>query len=152
MTNSNYDFEKDLPLSESAEYAILNEINKKYPDAYKKEGYCKGFDIVVPSANNKLVEIKYDRQTLKTGNYFIETRSNDISSGINTTRADWYVFVDDRYFIWVSIIDLKALADNYKEITYPPRGKDCSRSGKLIGRREIHRLGKLIKHNFNLII
>lgn len=42
--------------------------------------------------NNKKIEVKHDLKALKTGNVYVEYKSRGKSSGISTSKADFYCF------------------------------------------------------------
>ena len=84
-------FDKDLERGQKIEKEILIEVKKKYHDAYLVEGYCKEWDIHIPS-EDKGVEVKYDPMSLKTGNLVVEIEYNDKPSALSTTKAYRCVF------------------------------------------------------------
>lgn len=126
-----YNFEKDVKKGESAESLLLNTLKKRYPKAYKVQGYFKDFDINIPELSLTL-EVKRDFLASKTGNYFIETESGGVSSGIATSKADKWVLIDDTRIVLIPIDWLRTLIMDIPEITYGPKGSDKSRTGKLL--------------------
>ena len=84
-------FNKDLERGQRIEKEILIEVKKKYDDAYLIDGYCKEWDIYIPS-HDKGVEVKYDPMSQKTGNLVVEIEYNDKPSGLSTTKAYRWVF------------------------------------------------------------
>ena len=58
---------------------------------------------------NITVEVKRDRLAKKTGNLFFETWSRGKMSGINTTKADWFVIVLENLniLLWFRTLELK---------------------------------------------
>ena len=64
-------FEEDLVRGKRAEETALNYIKKKYAGAYIINGYCKEWDIYIPSIGQG-VEVKYDPMSKETGNIVIE--------------------------------------------------------------------------------
>jgi hypothetical protein len=129
----NYDFDKDLPLGHVAENICLARIKRKYPQAYRVQGYYKGCDIVVPEMGIT-VEVKYDDMSQKTDRYFIETASDGSPSGLTTTESIWWVIYDGSHLIWVATEALRDILRGEWQRTFPPRGKDKSRTGILIPR------------------
>ena len=79
-------FEKDLERGQRIEREILVLVKKKYDDAYLVDGYCKDWDIHIPS-DDKGVEVKYDPMSQQTGNLVVEIEYNDKPSGLSTTKA-----------------------------------------------------------------
>jgi len=87
------------------ENLILKQIQKKYPNAKKIDGYFKDYDIQIPEIQ-KTVEIKTDFTT-STGNVFIEFTCNKKPSGILTTRADIWVYILESKKFWIKADNLK---------------------------------------------
>ena len=87
------------------ENLILKQIQKKYPNAKKIDGYFKDYDIQIPEIQ-KTVEIKTDFTT-STGNVFIEFTCNKKPSGILTTRADIWVYILESKKFWIKTDNLK---------------------------------------------
>ena len=106
-------FKKDLIIGEDEEYRILKEIQKKYPLAKKIKGNFKDYDLYVPEKKVK-VEVKTQKEAIKY--YFIECSCNDSASGLQTTKADYWVIVGTIADIWVNTTRLRVL---------------CSQKGKL---------------------
>ncbi len=84
-------FKNDLARGERAELEILALVKKKYADAYKVKGFCKEWDIFIPSIN-KGIEVKYDPMSMKTGNIVVEIEYNNKPSALMTTKAYRWVF------------------------------------------------------------
>ena len=89
--NMETSFNKDLERGQRIEKEILIEVKKKYDDAYLVDGYCKEWDIHIPS-HDKGVEVKYDPMSRKTGNLVVEIEYNDKPSALSTTKAYRWVF------------------------------------------------------------
>ena len=94
-------FKESLAVGQSSEDAVCAKINKKYPKAYVKEGYCKGYDIYVPETNKK-VEVKQDKKSNYTGNIVVEIEFDGRPSALSTTEADYWVFDDGEIYIWTT--------------------------------------------------
>ena len=94
-------FKESLAVGQSSEDAVCAKINKKYPKAYVKEGYCKGYDIYVPETNKK-VEVKQDKKSNYTGNIVVEIEFGGRPSALSTTEADYWVFDDGEIYIWTT--------------------------------------------------
>ena len=101
-------FEKDLKKGEEVERKLTKYIKKKYPKAYKIEGENKDADIVIPETE-ETIEVKNDMGSSDTPNYFIETSCNYESSGITSTKADYWAIYDEVDVIWIKTSKLKAL-------------------------------------------
>ena len=129
-------FRSDLVRGKSVEEEICRLIKAKYPSAYVVvDGYVegeyeeKGYDIVVPE-KPATVEVKYDGASNNTVFFFIETESNGKPSGLNTTKATWWVQVNDENIIWIRTESLRyQIKDEWKlrellfdEVNPPKRG------------------------------
>lgn len=80
-------FDEDLKQGERAEFAILRTLKRQHPELKKIKGYEKGFDL---SDGVYSVEVKYDKESVKTGNIAMEILYKTFPSGISSTRAiDW---------------------------------------------------------------
>ncbi len=88
-------FEDDLLFGEEAEdYVCRMLCETLWPESKRNDSedynVLKAYDII----NDKFtVEVKYDRRAAETGNIFLETRCNDIASGLAGTKADYWVHV-----------------------------------------------------------
>ena len=78
-------FKDDLKRGEKVELDVLKIIQKKYPNAYKIEGYCKEYDLYVPDVGG--IEVKYDKKSKETGNIVIEIEMFGKPSALMTTKA-----------------------------------------------------------------
>jgi hypothetical protein len=84
-------FKRDLKRGEAIEMEVLDIIKNKYPDAYKVEGYCKDWDLYIPSIKQG-VEVKSDIKSQETGNIVVEVEFNGKPSALSTTKAYRWVF------------------------------------------------------------
>jgi hypothetical protein len=90
-------FTEDLAAGEGVELEVVARLEKYWgPRGYLpilKEGE-KGHDIrlVHPSERPILIEVKYDRESQRTGNIAIEFQCSGKWSGIATTKADAWAF------------------------------------------------------------
>ncbi len=99
MTHTRSTFKEDLARGKKAENIVLSMVKDKYPDAYVVDGYCKEWDIHIPS-EDKGVEVKYDPMSMKTGNLVVEIEYNNKPSGLSTTRAyRWVLHTGDEMII-----------------------------------------------------
>ena len=120
-------FKHDLILGQFYEKEALNYI--KYEKFKLSEGKFKPYDIKVWYNGKKTrYEIKSDRLGYKTGNVAIEYKCNNIDSGINSTRAKYYIYFIikkncyDAYKIKTKV--LKKLVENCRKV----KGGDGCRS------------------------
>lgn len=132
-------FNQDLKEGKLIEREINRLIRKKYPLSHVIEGKNEGFDIFVPEVFIK-VEVKYDKKSNETKNYFFET-SNNIEgnpSGVDVTEADWWVHVDDKTINWIKVEALKYCLDNEwfkSDCSFPLDGKTVT--GYLVEKEEV---------------
>lgn len=92
-------FQEDLAAGLHVESLVLSVLQKKYPCATMVNAF-KGYDIWIPETH-KSVEVKYDRMSNTTGNFFVEVEYNGKASGLITTTADYWLIYDDRCFAWI---------------------------------------------------
>ena len=92
-------FAHDLALGIQAELRVLRELQQRYPDAHRIEGYHAEYDIEVP--NRFTVEVKYDPASQKTGNIVVEYYHRKVS-GLHRSTADWWVFDTGEKCIWLT--------------------------------------------------
>ena len=105
-------FKSDLAFGEEGELLVLKKLRYKYPKAYKVRGYCKEWDIFIPEKDIG-VEVKSDRAAHKTGNVVIENKYGDKPSGIETTKAAWWVYITKCNLYWIKPEDIKkCIEDN----------------------------------------
>ena len=111
-------FAEDLHIGHTTEQEVLEHIQTKYPNAYKKDGYFKEYDIYIPEIS-KSVEVKQDYKSAHTGNLVVELTFNGKPSALLTTKADYWVFVLKNQYIWTSPERIKQAIGAY--------GKDPAR-------------------------
>ena len=92
-------FTIDLQRGKVIEMNVLSIIKKKYPKAYKVDGYFKDYDLYIPEIN-KSIEVKSDEKSKYTGNILIEVEFNDKPSALMTSKADYWVWWDGYAFKW----------------------------------------------------
>ena len=133
-------FHSDLAFGEEGEYLVLKKLHFKYPKAYKVEGYCKEWDIFVPEKGIG-VEVKSDRAAHKTGNVVIENSYGGIPSGIETTRATWWVYITKCNLYWIKPEDIKqCIKDNdISCLDCAPTGGDYKRKSLYLIREKLFR-------------
>src|SRR3989304_3845226 len=84
-------FSRDLIGGKEIEKTVLNIVKKTYPDAHTVDGYCKDWDIYIPSLK-KGIEVKSDQYSQKSGNIVVEESFNGKPSALSTTKASLWVF------------------------------------------------------------
>ena len=106
-------FKKTIVVGKIREEEVCKSIQKRYPNAYVVEGYSKGFDIVIPETE-QTVEVKQDYKSYYTGNFVVEIGFGGKDSGLLTTTADWWVFVDYEKCYWITPEDLGDLVEELR--------------------------------------
>ncbi len=92
-------FNRDLKRGKYHENVILEVIQKKYPKAFIKDGYCKEYDIFIPELKIG-VEVKSDEKSKFTGNIVIEIEFNNRPSALITSKAKYWVIFDGYDYHW----------------------------------------------------
>jgi hypothetical protein len=101
-------FSEDLEIGLKIEDLVLERIQKKYPCATRIQGSFKEYDIWIPEVA-KSVEVKYDPMSNETGNIVVEIYFHGKRSALLTTKADYWVFYDDKDFMFITPDELKNL-------------------------------------------
>ena len=122
-------FEQDLIRGKKAERSALKYIKRKYTDAYIINGYCKEWDIYIPSIGQG-IEVKYDPMSKETGNIVIEVTFYNKPSALSTTKAYRWVFYTKEEMIITTPKRIKQLINKYNLSTVEFTGKGDSRSKK----------------------
>tara|TARA_Y100000592_G_C5343006_1_gene255165 strand:- start:53 stop:499 length:447 start_codon:yes stop_codon:yes gene_type:complete len=94
-------FDIDVLIGEEVEQKLLSIIHQKYPSAYKLKGKIKPFDIYIPELNI-YIEVKSDKKSQYTGNIVVEVEMFNKPSGLNSTKADLWVFYTGSEFIYIT--------------------------------------------------
>jgi len=143
-------FNIDLKRGEQIELFILSLIQKKYPLAYKVEGYFKDYDLYIPETN-KSVEVKCDEKSKYTGNLVVEVEFNNKPSALSTTKADYWVWYDGHYISIFKTESIHKFIKDYKPKLYSFIGKGDTKEKKayLIKKDLIYKYSekKIIKPN-----
>ncbi len=141
MKNNEYDaiVKRDLNKGQIGEIKLLELIRTVYPNAYIQIGYCPEYDIVIPELN-QTVEVKWDMESNRTGNYIVETTCNGKPSCINVTTATYWVFYDSNDFAGIRTDILKDYIQKYncREITFSKYGQTIT--GYLVNKHEIRKI------------
>jgi hypothetical protein len=126
-------FKQDLKRGEAIEMEVLDIIKNKYPDAYKVEGYCKDWDLYIPSIEQG-VEVKYDIKSQETGNIVVEVEFNGKPSALSTTKAYRWVFhTGDKIIVTTPERLHKVIKDNkLKLVSFVGKGDRHSKKAYLI--------------------
>ena len=139
-------FKDSLLVGEQKEYLILDFIKKKYPSAYKVEGYCKECDIYVPECNMK-IEVKFDKKSNHTGNIVVEIEMFNKPSALFTTKSDYWIFYDGFELMIIRPIDIKDIIiwNGLKAVTFIGIGDTESKRAILVPKQLIRNKSKICK-------
>ena len=134
-------FSRDLKRGKKFEEKHLAIIQKTYPDAYMIDGYCKEWDIWIPSINIG-IEVKADLMSQSTGNIGIEISYNGKPSALSTTKAKYWIFDTGVDTIYASVDDLKKLVDKSKDRlrTFTAKGDSHPKDAYLIKQKYIENI------------
>jgi len=113
QSNTTDTFNRDLSRGEEIEQQVLSIVRKRYPRAYKMEGYFKGYDLFVPEVL-KSIEVKSDEKSKYTGNIVVEIEFNGNPSALSTTKADYWVWWDGYSLTWFTVDLIKKCIEETK--------------------------------------
>lgn len=133
-------FYSDLDRGLVYEIKHLKRIQESYPDAYKVKGYCKDYDIYIPSKGFG-VEIKMDKMSQQTGNIVVEIEFDGKPSALSTTKAKYWIFDTDKEIITVRTESLKKLVKRLKPVTFKGRGDTKYKKAYLVKQYMIESIG-----------
>jgi hypothetical protein len=89
-----HDFNKDNVESSIVENDIIEYIkNEKYPSTYKYTPNNGDYDIFIDEINDG-IEVKFDKESINTGNFCIEYGQDGRDSGILVTKAKYWIQTD----------------------------------------------------------
>jgi len=105
------------------EYMVCNFIKTKYPQAYVVDGYNPAFDIFIPEIGAK-IEVKQDLKANETGRFLVECEFDGKPSGISTSTANYWIFVDKYSQIWIRTEALRYIISslNLKKFVFVGNG------------------------------
>ena len=124
-------FKDSLAIGNTVEDQVCAKIRKKYPKAYVKQGYCKGYDIYVPETNKK-IEVKQDKKSNFTGNIVIEIEFNGRPSALSTTEAHYWVFDDGEKYMWITPDILRQIIEPMRPVSFVGNGDNKSKLAYLV--------------------
>lgn len=110
---ANYDFKKDLVIGNKGEDVVLNDLISLGAKVLVRRTDNSDYDFMISQNGNKITyECKTDFFP-DTGNIFIETKCRGKDSGINVTKADWFVtyFTHSNELWYIKTNELKELIE-----------------------------------------
>jgi len=89
-----YDFKADIKIAETTEKEISQFLVKYYGFEHKRFNSDYKFDLVMVTNRKKgiFIEVKEDFMTKATGNVALEYECRGKPSGINTSKADVFIY------------------------------------------------------------
>lgn len=133
-------FNRDLKRGKYHENVILEVIQKKYPKAFIKDGYCKEYDIFIPELKIG-VEVKSDEKSKFTGNIVIEIEFNNRPSALSTSKAKYWVIFDGYDYHWFLKDKIKdcILENKLKWVEFIGKGDTKSKKAYLIKKEILYK-------------
>jgi hypothetical protein len=164
---AHYQFKKDITDGEKGENLLIKYLTDKYGATFIGKSESEEFKFWDLKFNKNQTEITYEVKTdvyvakgrtlpngfyakgFDTGNIFIEFETRGKDSGINVTRADWWVnifyYLGEIWFIKVD--DLKKLiSENDFEIKSEGVGDEGSNTKGFVIPREKYRKYFIVKY------
>lgn len=151
-----YNFNTDIKVGESGEKVIIEDL-LSMGATFIKDNKDINFDILMTVPKEVTYEIKTDvycKPTKDTGNMFIEYECRGKSSGINVTKADWFVtyypYLNQAWYIDTNELRNLIKYNNFKETTFSG-DLGSNTKGYLIPRMQYKRFFKVRKIENNLV-
>lgn len=109
-------FYSDLKIGHKYEMIVLNKLLEKKNKPYIIDNKIKSnYDFIY--GDNKY-EVKYDKRSLTTNNFFIECICNNKKSGIYTTEAKYYIITNGIEYLKIKVKYLLKEMIKYKYIKF----------------------------------
>ena len=136
-------FNRDLDRGIKVEDLVLQRIQRKYPKAYRIEGYCKEYDLWIPEVE-KGIEVKYDPMSNQTGNIVVEIEMFGKPSALMATKADHWIFYDDNVFVSITPSEIKNCIkeNNLQTVKFTGKGDQHPKIAYLIKKDMLFSYGK----------
>lgn len=122
-------FRDDLEEAELIERRVAEGLNNLgYKNTRKIEGYHKEYDLVCDPIT---FEVKHDKLSTSTGNFFFEYECNGKKSGIACTDAYYFILVKKDWAYMVKTDILKAFLRQFFNDSY--KKEMCGDGGRVKG-------------------
>ena len=144
----NKQFKADLEVGQKYEVLAQEKIIKYYGNIYEVVEVCDDFKYDFMLSNDMTYEVKFERCSLKTNNVFIEFIAFNKISGIQQTKADYYIIVlpvnaIENQFVLIEVEVLKTLISKKK---YSRIHTDKFKSGYIFPKNIIISYGIIINN------
>jgi hypothetical protein len=111
-----HNFYSDLKIGNHYEIIVLNKLLQKKNKTHSINNKIKSnFDFIY---GNSKYEVKYDKRSLISNNFFIECVCNNKNSGIYTTEAKYYVITNGTDYYKIKVKYLLKEMIKYKYIKF----------------------------------
>ena len=74
--------------------------------------FCRNYKYDFKTSDNVKYEVKHDKTSVLTNNFFIEFLSDGKPSGISISEADFYVIISGSNYYLIKTSDIRNLIDN----------------------------------------
>ncbi len=140
MTAYDKNFYRDLEQANKMEWLILNKLLEKKVKPYiMNDNTVKtNYDFIY---GNTKYEVKFDKRSLTTCNFFIECFFNNKKSGIYTSEAKYYIITNGNQHYKIKVKYLKNEMIKYRYIEFKIANK---MSGYLIPIKEFVKIKSCI--------
>jgi hypothetical protein len=140
-----YDFKTDLKFGNDYEIKAFEQLKKYKNNDNLTCIYNNDYKFDFKTNENKTYEIKADKMSLTTGNFFIEYWCNFKPSGICKTKADYYIITDTINYYMVPTSDIVNYINNEGPPTKAFKSDVGLVKGYLIKINEFIKIKNLIK-------
>ena len=135
-------FLKDLEMGKFYEKKAQEHLYKKFNRITIKE--CNNYKYDFKCNQNYKYEVKADKCSNYTNNFFIEILSYNNPSGIQTTHADYYIITDTNKYYLIEVDILKKLISELGDTKKLVYTKDKSSLGYIINKNVIINLSIIL--------
>ena len=78
--------------------------------------FCRNYKYDFITIDNVKYEVKHDKVSALTGNFFIEFMSDDKPSGISISEAEYYIIISGNNYYLIKTSNIRELIDNEEYI------------------------------------
>lgn len=134
-------FLKQLEIGKEQEQEAINRITRNYHVQLVEQLNNSDYDF--KTSDGKTYEVKFDQKSTITNNFFIEYHGFAKKTGIDITRAKYYIITDGTNYYKLRTRHIKTLIKNNKYFSYTMN--DISKTkGWLIPKKDIIELSTIL--------
>jgi hypothetical protein len=143
-------FKEKLVIGQHFELLAQKQLINYYKGKYEVAETCDNAHFDFKLSNEKYYEVKYDNKASTTGNIFIENVQFNKPSGIDITKADYYIIVlnSTHYFNTNKYVFLKITTSRLRKLIkkelYDKYYTDSNKSGYLFNVKLIKQYSTVI--------